>query len=252
MPTSQTVLLTGNLTYAEPYRRAIEEAGLKPEKVEIMRIEQEADSADLKQALREHNIENMVYSRAEHVRMLLAITDNESTEIMKKDVIHFVQDEQSFQILNDAGFPVLQSPGRNSIDMVEYFLRLNRTGPVLTPCVDPESEEIPEFLAELKYESRYLRLYRTEPFAKEELEDVRAGFYQNKYGQAYVLLHEPGTLTQFLVAFPDAPLEDFTFIPLHKTTEQRLNHLGLNSTPLIPWHPDHTSTFVEQLREAVS
>ncbi len=248
MPKSKSVLLTGNLTYAEPYIKAVEEAGFHPETVEIMQMEQSAGPEDLTRALREHRIENMVYSREEHARMLLGITNEGNRKLMINDVVHFVQDSRSFKVLNDAGFPVLQSPGQKSIDMVEYFLRLNRTGPVLTPCVDPESEEIPEFLSELKYESRYIRLYEAEPFPKEKLESVREAFYARNSKPGFVLLHEPGTLTQFLVAFPDAPLSEFTFIPLHRKTEDRLRHLGLKSTPVIPWHPDQPERFTESLK----
>lgn len=248
MDASRTVLLTGNLTYIAPFAKAVYDAGLNPLELPVMRLTKTAEPADLTEALKTYAIENMVHSREGNAEKFLALIDEENGPILRSQVVHFVMDVRSFQLLNDAGLPVLQSPGDRSIDMVEFFLRLNRTGPVLTPCVDPESEEIPEFLAELKYESRYLRMYEVAPYPKEELEAIRQQFYKGGYPAKYVLLHEPGALTQFLVAFPDAQLSRYTFIPLHTKTEARLRHLGLNHTGLLPWHPDKPERLTEALR----
>jgi len=252
MEASKRIICTGNLAYIEPVKKALAEAGLQPVEVEIMELEKISGSVDLTNTLTEFGIENMVYGRAEHVGMFLELVDASNEKMLKEKLVHFVQDSKSFKLLNDAGFPVLQSPGAQPIDMVEFFLRLNRTGPVLTPCVDPETEEIPEFLAELKYESRYLRMYETRPFSPEKLEKIRSGFYEKQPDYDYVLLHEPGTLTQFLVAFPDADVSGFTFIPLHKKTAARLQHLGLKHTGAINWHPDQPEHFARSLEEAVS
>ncbi|AXJ02346.1 Uroporphyrinogen-III synthase [Cyclonatronum proteinivorum] len=248
MDASRTVLLTGNLTYIAPFARAVYEAGLNPLELPVMQLTKTAEPADLTYALKTHAIENMVHSREGNAEKFLALMDEENESILKSQVVHFVMDVRSFRLLDGAGLPVLQSPGDRSIDMVEFFLRLNRTGPVLTPCVDPESEEIPEFLAELKYESRYLRMYEIAPFPKQELDDIRRKFYDGSYPAEYVLLHEPGTLTQFLVAFPDAQLDRYTFIPLHRKTEARLQHLGLRTTALLPWHPDKPERLTQALQ----
>ncbi|MCC5934445.1 MAG: uroporphyrinogen-III synthase [Balneolales bacterium] len=252
MDASQTVLLTGNLTYIAPFAKAVYEAGLNPVELPVMQLTKTAEPADLTGALKNYGIENMVYSRAGNAEKFLELMDEENTPLLKSQIVHFVMDVQSFKLLNDAGLPVLQSPGDRSIDMVEFFLRLNRTGPVLTPCVDPESEEIPEFLSELKYESRYLRMYELSPYPKEALEEMRARFYGGAFPADYVLLHEPGALTQFLVAFPDAQLSRYTFIPLHNKTEARLRHLGLRSTGVLPWHADKPGNLTSALRELMA
>ncbi|MCH8557002.1 MAG: hypothetical protein LAT84_04235 [Balneolia bacterium] len=252
MSISKRIVFTGNLVYTAALKKAVSNAGLQPVEIEIMELNKISGPADLAGAVSEFAIENMVYSRAEHVSMFLELVDDTNESDLKKNVVHFVQDSKSFELLNNAGFPVLQSPGAQPIDMVEYFLRLNRTGPVLTPCVDPETEEIPEFLAELKYESRYLKMYEARPFSPDELEDRRLDFYRKMDDFGYVLLHEPGTITQFLVAFPDADPSKFTFVPLHKKSAARLDHLGLKHTGVISWHPDQPESFSEQLREAVT
>jgi|GEM_PF-6041535 len=252
MEAAKRIVFTGNLVYTEPVKKAAIEAGLKPVEAEIMDLKKISQPKDLTSALTEFSIENMVYSRAEHVAMFLDLVDSTNEKMLKESVVHFVQDSKSFNLLNDKGFPVLQSPGAQPIDMVEFFLRLNRTGPVLTPCVDPETEEIPEFLAELKYESRYLRMYEARPFSPGELEDRRLDFYRSMDDYEYVLLHEPGTITQFLVAFPDADISKFTFIPLHKKTAARLQHMGLKYTDVLSWHPDQPDRFAEQLKAVVS
>lgn len=251
MSTAERIVFTGNLVYTAPLKKAVSKAGLKPVEVEIMELEKISGPADLTGAICEFAIENMVYSRAEHVSMFLELVDHTNETDLKEKVIHFVQDSKSFELLNRRGFPVLQSPGAQPIDMVEYFLRLNRTGPVLTPCVDPETEEIPEFLAELKYESRYLKMYESRPFSTDELEDRRLDFYRMMHDFDYVLLHEPGTITQFLVAFPDADPSKFTYVPLHNKTAARLDHLGLKHTGVINWHPDQPDRFSDQLIKAV-
>lgn len=252
MEASKRIIFTGNLVYVEPLRQATKGAGLQPVEAEIMDLKKISEPKDLTSALIEFSIENMVYSRAEHVVMFLDLVDASNEKMLKEKVLHFVQDSKSFNLLNDKGFPVLQSPGAQPIDMVEYFLRLNRTGPVLTPCVDPETEEIPEFLAELKYESRYLRMYEARPFSPEKLKEIRRDFYDAQPEYDYVLLHEPGTITQFLVAFPDASLSGLIFIPLHKKTAARLQHMGLKYTDVLSYHPDQPEQFVNQLKEAVA
>ncbi|MCH8569645.1 MAG: uroporphyrinogen-III synthase [Balneolales bacterium] len=242
------IILTGNLSYVKPLEEAVYKAGFIPVKIPVMRHKLLCKAADLSQALLENKIENVVLSSPANTDLFLNLIDDENEAILKNKVVIFTQDVRSFQKLNDRGYPVLQSPGNRSIDMVEFFLRLNRTGPVLTPCLDPENEEIPEFLAELKYESRYLRMMDTSPFEKEELAGIRKRFYGSEQGSA-VLLHEPGTLTQFLIAFPDANYEQLLFIPMHKSTENRLAHLGLNNkTSQIDYHPDHPEELVKSLK----
>jgi len=252
MKSTPNIILTGNLVYIKPLADAVLRAGLSPREIDIMKLRNIAGPDDLTEALNTYKIENMVYSRPEHVEMFLKLMNDTNKPLLTESVIHFVQDARSFKLLNDQGLPVLQSPGDRSIDMVEYFLRLNRTGPVLTPCVDPEAEEIPEFLAELKFESRYFRMYEAAPFSKDELETIREEFYGTEKDSDYVLLHEPGTITQFLVAFPDSDLSSFTYIPLHKKTEEKLRHLGLKHTEVIPYHPDQAARFSEALKEKIS
>ena len=257
------ILLTGNLAYINAYASAVQAAGATPVQMDIMRLKKAGTPDRLHQILHDEAIENIIFSRREHVEMFLELLEEDDRNnagirpMLENGPLFFTLDDQSFALLNDAGLPVLRSPGPKSIDLVEYFLRLRRTGPVLAPCVDPEEEEAPEFLGELKLAIHYFRMYEVEPFAKQELEAQREKFAglqrRQTNGPLYVVLHEPGTLTQFMVAFPNADYspEGLHFLPLHKKTLARLAHLGLAHSELLPWHPDNPKAFSYALRQAL-
>lgn len=259
------VVLTGNLAYIKAYAAAVEAAGAQPERQDIMQLEKTATPDRLFQILTSKGIENIIFSRREHVEMFLDLVQEDDEgparirPFLQEKPLFFTLDDQSFKLLNDAGMPVLRSPGPKSIDLVEYFLRLRRTGPVLAPCVDPEQEEAPEFLSELKLAMHYLPMYESRPYQKDKLEAQRKKFDELQQEQKkearplHVLLHEPGTITQFMVAFPNADysLEALHFLPLHKKTQSRLAHLGLAHSEVLPWHPDNAKAFSYALRQAI-
>lgn len=261
--TRPRVVLTGNLAYIKAYAAAVETAGGRPQRTDIMRLEKTATPNRLYELLTGEAIENIIFSRHEHVEMFLELLhedDQHEARLrpqLSEGPLFFTLDDQSFDLLNKEKLPVLRSPGPKSIDLVEYFLRLRRTGPVLAPCVDPEQEEAPEFLGELKLAIHYLPMYETRPYEKPVLEKQRKQFaalqqeQQKKSEPLYVLLHEPGTITQFMVAFPNADYgpEALHFLPLHKKTQARLAHLGLAHSDLLPWHPDNPKAFSHALHQ---
>lgn len=264
-PQTPQVILTGNLAYIDSYASAVEAAGAAVKQVDIMRLEKTGTPGGLTQILEEQAIENIIFSRHEHVDMFLELLQEDDEKggklrgLLTGKLLLFSMDEKSFSRLDAAQLPVLRSPGPKSIDLVEYFLRLRRTGPVLAPCMDPEQEEAPEFLGELELAIHYFRLYDARPYEKQELEKRRQAFYALQQQHAaqphplHVLLHEPGTLTQFMVAFPDAQYvpEALHFIPLHEKTKARLAHLGLSHSDVLPWHPDRPGEFSKALEGVI-
>lgn len=255
------VMLTGNLAYINAYSAAVEAAGACPQRLDIMRLKKSGTPDKLYEILTQQAIENIIFSRAEHVEMFLDVLLEDDSQkarirpLLQNGPLFFTLDDTSFNLLNEAGLPVLRSPGPKSIDLVEYFLRLRRTGPVLAPCVNPEDEEAPEFLGELKLDIHYFQLYQAAPFDKARLETQRKAFHKIQEKTAdrplYVLLHEPGTITQFMVAFPNADYgaEALHFLPLHQKTQARLAHLGLAHSNVLPWHPDNAQAFSHALRK---
>ncbi len=184
---------------------------------------------DVSKALQEHlgedhEIQNIIHStkiNAEH--FLKALREN-GLEDRIKDCVHFVVDQESFDYLNDQGFAVLLPPASRIIDLMEFMLRLKRTGLTLCPGGDPKEEEIPDFLHELGIDFIRIQVSETQPADSEMLRIYHTGLKETP--PTTILTHSETLPAQLNALFPEMPDTQIKWLPVNEDVRQKLVSRG--------------------------
>lgn len=117
--------------------------------------------------------------------------------------------------------------GGRAIDLMEFLLRLRRTGPTLYPCGLETPEELPGLLRELDMPVEELVLFKSEGPGEERLRSYRERLAARVPDT--VVFHSRRAVVRTLAAFPELDLEAATVVAADTGITQKLRERGIDS-----------------------
>lgn len=172
--------------------------------------------------------DQIVHANLRNARFFLdAVRETGHLEEVKKRV-NLAQDLQTAAWLEEQGIPAIHPPGATRpIDLMEFLLRLRRTGPTLCPCGAETREELPGLLRELEMPVTELVLFEMEGPPEEDLELYRQQIREREPDT--VVFHSRRSVVRTLAAFPGFDLEQATTVSADTGITEKMKENGLTA-----------------------
>jgi len=128
-----------------------------------------------------------------------------------REIVHFTMDQPTAEFLENHGIPSIM-PRENAapIDILEFMLRISRSGKTLYPTVDGKAEEMPGLLKELQMEVVEFTVCEEKSLDSEILSEYNQKMESHQPDA--VLFHNRSSITRTKTAFPDFNLKKATVI----------------------------------------
>ena len=173
--------------------------------------------------------ETIVYGNLRNAVFFLQQVRQRNLTGQVRERVNLTLHQTTAEYLDREGIPAICSFGDpEPINLVEFMLRLRRTGPVLYPCGAHTKEEIPGFLEELDISVDELVLFDLEGPTEEELESYRTAL---TVGQPdVVVFHSRRSVTRTRAAFPKLDYAGSTIISADTGVTEKLEKAGIGVT----------------------
>ncbi|MDZ7773053.1 MAG: uroporphyrinogen-III synthase [Balneolaceae bacterium] len=152
-------------------------------------------------------------------RVNLAVNPRTASWLEERDVPAICADLNALGQSGDGG-----SRGGRAIDLMEFLLRLRRTGPTLYPCGLETPEELPGLLRELDMPVEELVLFRSKGPGEDRLEAYRTRLAERPPDA--VVFHSRRAVVRTLAAFPELDLDAATLVTADTGITQKLREEG--------------------------
>jgi hypothetical protein len=153
------------------------------------------------------------------------LEESRLTERAKKR-IHLTGDGNSAELLEKAGIPaIVPKPDARPIDILEFMLRISRSGGVLYPCPEGSAEEMPGLLHELEIPVSEFYVCKPATLLSETLNRYRESVKNNPPDA--ILFHSRGSIIRIQTAFPELDLSTLTKISASAGVSWKMRKEGL-------------------------
>lgn len=170
--------------------------------------------------------ENIVYGNKRNALFFLKEAKRRKVLEQVKKKVNLTLDKSTADFLEASGIPAISAFGESKpINLVEFMLRLRRTGSTLYPCGKHTREEIPGFLEELDIPVYELELYDLKGPNPEKLEEHREVLSRQK--PDIVIFHSRSSVTRTLTAFPQLDFSTCVTVAGDVAVTQKLKEAGI-------------------------
>jgi len=143
-----------------------------------------------------------------------------------QEIVHFTMDWPTSEFLEKNEIPSIM-PRENAapIDILEFMLRISRSGKTLYPTVDGKAEELPGLLKELQMEVVEFTVCEEKSLDSKILSEYNQKMESHQPDA--VLFHNRSSITRTKTAFPDFDLKKATVIAGSAGVTKSLVDLGI-------------------------
>lgn len=204
---------------------------IKEHDVELMHLPLEryveVESEDVFENIEEY--ETIIYGNKRNAIFFLKQAMQHNALLLIKERVNLTLHKNTAGYLEQAGIPAISTAGEpKPINMVEFMLRLRRTGPALYPCGLHTKEEIPGFLEELDIPVREAGLYDLKGPAPENLKSYRSAVAGQQ--PDIIIFHSRKAVNRIQAAFPDLDFTSSTIISADRGVTNKLKETGIAVT----------------------
>lgn len=188
-----------------------------------------SDLSRVKESLSESaRCDQIAYANLRNARFFIgAVRETGQMEEVKQRV-NLAQDPRTAAWLEEQGIPAIHPPAAGkAIDLMEFLLRLRRTGGTLYPCGKETAEELPGLLRELDMPVEELVLFQLEGPGNEKLEEYRQIVSRRQIGA--VVFHSRRSVIRTFAAFPELDPETLTVISADSGITEKLKEKGITA-----------------------
>lgn len=173
--------------------------------------------------------ETIIYGNKRNAIFFLKQTMRHNALPLVKERVNLTLHKRTADYLEQAGVPAICPADKpKPINMVEFMLRLRRTGPVLYPCGAHTKEEIPGFLQELDIPVREAELYDLKGPRQEDLALFRSTIAEQQ--PDIVIFHSRRAVTRVQAAFPGLDFAGRTVLSADTGVTHKLKEAGIPVT----------------------
>ena len=225
---STTVLLTAATEDAKEIKELLQSKNAEPVHMPLERYVPIQDSTGIEETLNQlSEFENIIHSNLRNSRYFMRQVDSLGKIEPVRQRLNLTMDEETATFLEDTGVPaVCTYAGGQSINLVEFMLRLRRMGATLYPCGSHRKEEIPGFLEELDIPVKELELFDLKGPQDEEL-----GYYKRQLSEKepdVILFHSRRSVNRTLAAFPELDYQNMRIISADKGISKKLSEKNIS------------------------
>ena len=172
------------------------------------------------------DFDNIVYGSLRNAAFFMEQVEEREIKKEVRRCLNLTLDEETAEFLEEHEVPAVCSfAGGESINLVEFMLRLHRMGPTLYPCGSHKKEEIPGFLEELDIPVRELELFDLEGPPEERLHAYRKELEERAPDR--ILFHSRRAVNRTLAAFPGLPYGEIEIISADEAISKKLEEQGV-------------------------
>lgn len=225
---STTVLLTAAAEDAKEIKKLLQSKKAEPMHMPLEQYVPVKDSTDIYETLNElSQFENIIHNNLRNSRYFMQQIESLGKIESVRQRLNLTMDEETATFLEDAGVPaVCTYAGGQSINLVEFMLRLRRMGATLYPCGSHRKEEIPGFLEELDIPVKELELFDLKGPQDEELENYKKELSEKE--PEVILFHSRRSVNRTLAAFPELNYESMRIISADKGISKKLSEKNIS------------------------
>lgn len=196
------ILLTAAIEDSEGFKKYLSRCEVSMLHLPLERYVAIKDDRAAKQlAEKVESTENIVYGHKRNARFFLRMAREHDFGESVKNCVNLAADNQTHEFLENQGVPAIFPGSEEPIKMLEFMLRLRRTGPTLYPCGGHKTEEIPALLQELDIPVTEEVLYHLEGPTEEELDTFKEQVTENNLD--LIIYHSRRSVNRINTAFPD-------------------------------------------------
>lgn len=228
MKRTPTLLLVSAPEDSEPILRLLEEEQIGLLHLPLEKYVEAEDMRtpdELAEALGE--AENVIYGHRRNAEFFLRLAKREGLLERTKQRVNLAADADTAELLEEEGIPAVHPESDKPIKMMEFMLRLRRTGPVLYPCGSHMQEEIPGLLQELDIPVTEHVLYELEGPSEEELVSYREQVSNDS--PDLIICHSRRSVNRLRAAFPDLDYKNARIIAGDRGVFEKLEEVGLQA-----------------------
>lgn len=224
---STTVLLTAAVEDAKEIKKMLQSKDAEPVHLPLERYVPVKDTTDIDETLHElSQFENIIHSNLRNARYFMRQVESYDKIEPVRQRLNLTMDEETATYLEDAGVPaVCTYAGGQSINLVEFMLRLRRMGATLYPCGSHRKEEIPGFLEELDIPVKELELFDLKGPQDEQLKVYKKKL--TKKEPEVILFHSRRSVNRTLAAFPELDYQSKRIISADKGITKKLSEKNI-------------------------
>lgn len=176
------------------------------------------------------SFEFVIHANKRNTAYFLNWLDESGQSERAKKRIHLTGDSNSAELLERAGIPaIVPKPDARPIDILEFMLRISRSGGVLYPCPEGSAEEMPGLLHELEIPVSEFYVCKSATLQMETLISYRESVKNNPPDA--ILFHSRGSIIRIQTAFPELNLSTVTKISASAGVSWKMRKEG--------FEPDH-------------
>lgn len=218
------MLLTATSEDSEPIVRLFEKEEISLLHLPLERyvsLEERMGTDRLAEALEE--AENIIYGHKRNAEFLIRMAKSRDLLEKIKQRVNLAADSYTATFLEEEGIPAVYPESDKPIKMVEFMLRLRRTGPTLYPCGRHGKEEIPGLLQELDIPVEEYELYNLEGPAGEELDGFRRKILNAP--PDLMIFHSRRSVNRIQAAFPDLDYDKIRLVAGDRGVSDKMEKL---------------------------
>lgn len=205
---SRSVLLTAALEDSEQFRDQLEKEALDLLHYPLETYEPVEDDNEVLDALQLlDEFENIVHGNKRNAQYFLQKVKKYDKLDELQNRLNLAVDQPTADYLEEEGIAAVHPHSEGeSIDLMEFMLRIKRFGQTLYPCGDKTAEDLPGFLQELDMPVEELVVFTLEGIEEMQLEEYRDELATHE--PAVIVFHSRRSVTRMLAAFPSLITND--------------------------------------------
>lgn len=224
---SQTVLLTAAVEDTEVVRTRLKEQDVTPLYYPLERyeaVEEDEQIFNILQSLNEY--ENIIHGSKKNARFFVEKIKEYDRLDETRNRLNLAVDQRTADYLEEEGIPAVHphSDGE-SIDLMEFMLRIRRIGESLYPCGDKTAEELPGLLQELDVPVEQWVIFTLGGPEEGKLQEYREDLAA--HDPEIVIFHSRRAVNRITAAFPDLNYDDMQVLSGDTAVTEKLETEGI-------------------------
>lgn len=226
---SRSVLLTAAMEDTEVVRSELKKQNITPLHYPLERyqaVEANKDIIDTIELVDE--FENIVYGSKRNAQFFVEKVKTYDKLDEVREQLNLAVDQHTADYLEAEGIPAVHPHSEgNSIDFMEFMLRIRRIGETLYPCGDKTAEDLPGLLKELDVPVEELVLFTLEGPKEEDLQAYRKDLAAHE--PDIVIFHSRRSVNRMLAAFPTLNVKSTRILSGDRAVSEKLKVEGIDA-----------------------
>lgn len=226
---SRSVLLTAAVEDTEVVRAEFEKKQITPLHYPLERYEAVENDKDIIGTLElVGEFENIVHGSKRNARFFVERVKEQGKLDESRNRVNLAVDQHTADYLEAEGIPAVHPHSNgNSIDLVEFMLRIRRLGETLYPCGDKTSEDLPGLLKELDIPVEEFVLFTLEGPIEKDLRKYRKDLAAHE--PEVIIFHSRRSVNRILAAFPSLNFDKAQVLSGDQAVLEKLKAEGIDT-----------------------